>query len=89
MKIHLGVDPIAGLDSSYLLPVDLRDYLSDFGISSLAQAQNLEGYNHGFNFWYTATNLNLGHVCSEHWSYFVKGLSHGGIKIGNHEDSLL
>ena len=39
MKIHLGVDPIAGLDASYSLPVDLRDYLTDYGITCLAQAQ--------------------------------------------------
>ena len=73
----------------YLLPVDLRDYLADFGISNLAQDQNLEGYIEGFDCWYTVTDLNLGVIWAEHWSYFFKGLSHGGIKLGNHEDCLL
>ena len=89
LKIRLGVDPIAGLDSSYLLPANLRDYLTDFGISNLAQDLNLEGYSKGFNCWYSSTDLNLGGVWDELWSSFTKGLSHGGIKIGNHEDSLL
>ena len=34
--IRLGVDPIAGLDASYILPEELRDYLVDYGISYLA-----------------------------------------------------
>ena len=38
LKIHLGVDPIADLDASYILLVDLRDYLDDYGISYLAHA---------------------------------------------------
>ena len=36
LNIDLGIDPIAGLDSSFFLPEDLRDYLSDYGITSLA-----------------------------------------------------
>ena len=48
-KIRLGVDPIAGLNSSYLLSEDLRDYLVDYGISNLAEAHNLEGDPRGFN----------------------------------------
>ena len=33
LKIRLGVDPFAGLDTSYIVPVDLREYLADYGIS--------------------------------------------------------
>ena len=36
--IKIGVDPIAGLNSDFVLPRDLRAYLEDFGISSLADA---------------------------------------------------
>ena len=38
LKIHLGVDPIIGLDASYIPSVDLWDYLADYGISCLALA---------------------------------------------------
>ena len=34
--IRLGVDPIIGLGSTFLLPCDLRDYLEDYGICTLA-----------------------------------------------------
>ena len=87
LKIRLGVDLIDGLDSSYHLREDLRDYLTDYGISNLAQAQNLEGHTNGLNCWYLATDLSLGGVWADQWLSFVNGLSHGGIRIGNHEDS--
>ena len=65
LKICLGVDPIDGLDESYILPKDLRDYLADYGISYLAQAQNQEGFSKSFNCWYSASDLNLGGVRAE------------------------
>ena len=46
LKIRLGVDLIAGLNSQYLLFEELRDYLNDLGISNLAQAQNLDVCGH-------------------------------------------
>ena len=49
MKIRLGVDPIAGLDASYSLPVDLTDYLADYGITYLAQAQKQDCLSDGYN----------------------------------------
>ena len=36
LKIKVGVDPIAGINSLHLLSEDLRDYLNDMGISFLA-----------------------------------------------------
>ena len=48
-KIRLGVDPIAGLNSSYLLSKDLRVYLADYGITNLDQSQNWDGDLWGFN----------------------------------------
>ena len=75
LKIRLGVDPIAGLNSQYLLSEELRDYLNDLGISNLAQAQNLDDCGHdGFN-WYTASDLYLGGDWAEQWSTYVKGLN--------------
>ena len=63
--------------------------MSDYGITSLAQAQNLDGPSIGLNYWYLITDLCLGGVWADQWSSFVNGLSHGGIRLGNHEDSLL
>ena len=36
--IRIGIDPIAGLNSDFVLPMDLKSYLEEFGISSLADA---------------------------------------------------
>ena len=49
----------------------------------------MEGDPRGYNCWYLASNLDLGGAWAEQWTSFVKGLSHGGIRIGNHDDSLL
>ena len=39
--IRLGADPVVGLGSSYILPIDLREYLEYYGIVTLDQARNL------------------------------------------------
>ena len=40
-RIRLGVDPIAGLNSSFILSEGLRDYLCDYNISTVNQDRNL------------------------------------------------
>ena len=60
MKIHMGVDPIAGVDASYSLLVDLRDYLADYGITYHAQAQKQDGLLQGFNGRYSTSDLDRG-----------------------------
>ena len=60
LKIRLGVNPIVGLDASYILSLDLRDYLADYGISFLAQVHRQDGTSQGFNCWYSASDLDLG-----------------------------
>ena len=89
LNIRLGMDPIVGHNSLYLLPADLRDYLHDLGISTLAQAQNLDGCGlDGYN-WYTASDLYLSGEWVDQWCSVVEGLTHGGIRIGTGEDTLL
>ena len=39
-SIRVGLDLIKGMGSCFTLPQDLRDYLEDYGIISLAQAIN-------------------------------------------------
>ena len=62
-KICLGVDPMEGLDALFSLPKDLRDYLADYRISYLMQAQKHDDLSQGFNGWYSAMDLDLG----GHW----------------------
>ena len=89
LKIKVGVDHIAGLNSLHLLSEDLIDYLNDMGISFLAQAQNLDVCSSDGPTWYSATDLLLGGDWAAQWCSYVKGLTHGGIRIGNVEDKLL
>ena len=89
LKIKVGIDPIARHNSRYLLSEELRDYLTDMGISYLAQAQNLDVGGTDKPIWYTAIDLLLGGDWAAQWSSYVKGLTHGGIRIGNDEDKLL
>ena len=56
-SIRLGVDSIVGMGSSYILPCDLRDYLEDYGICTLAQARNQTSSASGY--WFSADDLDL------------------------------
>ena len=40
VSIKLGVDPIFGLKSHFLLSDDIFSYVNDYGISNLSQAHN-------------------------------------------------
>ena len=55
--IWLGLDPIVGLGSSFLLPLDLHEYLEDYGICTLDQARNLTSCAQ--NYWFSAADLDL------------------------------
>ena len=55
--IRLGVDPVIGLGSSFLLPRDLRDYLEDYGICTLAHARNQTSF--ATSYWFSANDLDL------------------------------
>ena len=89
LKIRVGIDPIAGKSSQYLLSEELREYLTDLGINHLAHAQNLDGYRLDGTDWYSASDLLLGGCWAEQWSSYVAGLTHGGIRIITSEDRLL
>ena len=46
--IHLGVDPVVGLSNSFILLDELRAYLEDYGINTLAQARNKTPFATGY-----------------------------------------
>ena len=60
----------------------LWDHISGAGLEH-------DGFSHGYNGWYLAAYLDLGGNWDDLWTTFVKGLSHGGIKLRNSEDTLL
>ena len=85
----MGVDPIVGLNAPYILPADLKEYLADFGMTQLAQVQNLNFGTHNGNYWYSSCDLNLGGVWFEIWTSYTKGILHGGVRINNAKDTLI
>ena len=89
LKIRVGIDPIAGHNLQYILSEELREYLTDLGITYLAQAHNQDGCGLDGTGWYSTSDLLLGGEWATQWSSYVKGLSHGGIRIGHTEDRLL
>ena len=64
--IRLGVDPVIGMSNSFLLPDDLRAYLEDYGINTLAQARNKTPFAAGY--WFTAEELDFG----GEWKYLLE-----------------
>ena len=75
----MGIDPIAGLNSSLIILEDLKDYLCDYGIYTINQARN---YGDGQNlqpYWLTMEDLDLGGSWKAQWIDFLKGWTHGGI----------
>ena len=86
--IKIGIDPIAGVSSDYTLPVDLRLYLEDYGIVTLADALNRGEGCSSSDYWISADDLELDGHWKAVWTNYIKGLMHGGIHINNHPDSL-
>ena len=88
-NIKIGVDPIAVLDSDFTLLEDLRVYLEDYGISSLADAHYC-GIDHiAQQYWLTAEELDLDGDWKVLWTNYIEGLSHGCIRLCNRLDSLV
>ena len=85
--IWVGLDPIVGLGSPFTLPLDLWDYLEDYGISTLDQARN---YSTGAQkYWFTAEELDLGGDWKLLWDNFTSGLEYGRIRLSEQNNSLL
>ena len=82
-NIKVGIDPIAGLTSDFILPEDLGLYLEDYGILSLSDVLNRGVATTSTDYWITAEELELGGQWKEAWSQYIKGLQHGGIHINN------
>ena len=49
-SIRIGADLIVGMDTSFILPIALREYLEDYGICYLSDAWNYTSSDTGFFF---------------------------------------
>ena len=67
---------MAGLNSSFVLPMDLRDYLEDYGITSLFHDRNIGAGASSQSYWITAEDLDLGGCWKDILTDYASGLSH-------------
>ena len=85
--ILIGVDPIIGAHTSYILPEELRTFLEDLDIGTLSQAHNI--LPDAQHYWYTADELGLEGLLKEVWNAYTEGLVNGGIHLSSLADSLV
>ena len=85
--IRVGVDPMVGFGTNYILPVGLREYLEDYGIVTLNHARNLT--TSATSYWFTAADLDLCNEWKFHWDRYIRGLEYGRILLSDQIDSLL
>ena len=86
-SVLIGADPIIGSSGSPYLPLDLMEYLQDYGIETLQDAQNplVEAQN----YWLSAEDLELGGSWDSCWNGFINSLENGGIKLKTSTDRIL
>ena len=86
-NILVGIDPIIGTHSLSELPLGLREYLEDLGITALIHAQNiLPGH---CNYRYTSEDLNIAGDWKYAWENYTRCLEHGRIRLNSLADSLV
>ena len=86
-SIRIGIDHVACLNSSFVLPMDLRGYLEDYGITSLVHARNIGTGASSQSYWLTVEDLELGGCWKDLWTDYISGLSHGCIRLVEKNDS--
>ena len=86
-NILLGIDPIVGSHSSFILPEDLRSYLEDLNICTLSHAHN--SLINAQSYWFTADDLDLGGSYKLIWNAYVEGLAGAGIRFSNCPDEIV
>lgn len=70
-----------------LYSVDLRVYLEDYGITTLAHARNYD--LEATSYWLTASDLDLGGVWHDIWNEYISGMEQGRLKLDTTPDCLL
>ena len=83
----IGSDPIVGIDTLTLFPLDLHEYLENYGITSLAHARNISLEAQGY--WLAAEDLELGGEWKLLWDKYISGLEHDKIRLNHTQDTLI
>ena len=68
---------------------DVGEYLFDYGLYSLHNSRNLGAGLNEQSYWLTVDGLELGGRWKVEWSCYIRGLTHGGIRLNGKRDSRL
>ena len=85
-NVEIGVDPIAGLDSSFALSASLVSYLHDYGFNTLDQICTKKMGSSIGSYWLTADELELGGQWKDEWELYTHYLRALGIIVSTQED---
>ena len=77
--VLVGIDPIIGAQSPHSLPIGLREFLEDLGITTLSQACNILPGLH--QYWYTVEDLCIAGEWKSAWDDYTRDLELGRIKL--------
>ena len=83
----IGLDLIVGMDTLTFFPMDVREYLEDYGITSLAHARNISLEAQGY--WLAAEDLELGGEWKFLWDKYISSLEHDRIRLNHTLDTLI
>ena len=88
-SIKLAIDPVIEMEYHYVLLDDLREYLTDYGLTALHHIWNMGEGTIMKAYWIFAKDLDLGGGWKIEWDCYIKGLTQGGIMLSDHMDKLL
>lgn len=88
-SISLGRDQIIGLENRSLLSESLRSHLSNFHITSLAQARDIDNFSYFPSRWRNNDSLSLHGQGAIEWNSFISALRDAWITLRNSTDSLV
>ena len=77
--VLLGTDPIIGTQAPHTLPLELKEYLEDLDITTLAQAHNI--HPGSLHYWFTVEDLYIAGDWKLAWDTYTWGLEMGRIRL--------
>ena len=86
-NIQIGIDPIVGMENSFILSPSLVSYLDDYGIFTLDQI-SVKNFANGYGVhWLSAEELELGGPWKKEWDSYIHSLKSLGIKPNAKENA--
>lgn len=89
MKIRVGVDPILGMEDSYLLPSVLIQYLQVIGLNTLNKIHYFRAGDDGSAVWLSARDLGLSGYLARTWESYINNLNSAGVKLNLDSDQII